>query len=322
MKFLEENFFTISVLIALASGLLWQGAAVSLSQYRSALLFFVMFLVGLEQTLPELAKQFGKLGAISLSLVMSYAVFPILAWAVGYLFFGFGTGTLNHTPLLAGFVVLGAVPTTLTSAVIYTRLDKGNERLALVIVLLSQILCVAITPLLVAFFMNVVSGGVQSLPANALVAGSVASLNVTKMMEQLLIYFLCPLCLGMFFGRFLPLEKIKPYLMRPEQLVVALFVFMGAGRIPAETSYVLIGKTIVAVILIQAAFAIWVRLIIRSYHTKDQTALYYTATQKTLSVGLYLLLTYFPSAAVLPMVLYHLSQLTIGRLYRRFPSKA
>lgn len=267
-----------------------------------------MLLVGLEQTLPELAKQFGKLRAISLSLVMSYAAFPVLAWAVGSLFFGLGVEAHGYVPLLAGFVVLGAVPTTLTSAVIYTRLDKGNDRLALVIVLLSQILCVVVTPSLVAFFMNVVSGGGTT---------SVLAPSVTRMMTQLLMYFLCPLSLGMFLGRFLPLKEIKPYLMRPEQLVVALFVFMGAGRIPAGTSLILIGKTIVAVVLIQAVFAVCVRFVIRSYSPKDQTALFFTATQKTLSVGLYLLLTYFPSAAVLPMVLYHLLQLTIGRLYRR-----
>ena len=55
----------------------------------------------------------------------------------------------------------------------------------------------------------------------------------------------------MILGRFLPLGKIKPYLARPEQLVVALFVFIGAGHIPHDSPWGLVGKTFLAVLLIQ-----------------------------------------------------------------------
>lgn len=278
-------------MLAVGMGLLWPRAATSLAGYRHHFLVTVMFLVGLEHSLPALAQQFKKFHLVLLSLGLSFACFPLLAWIFGRLFFDYGTA-------LAGFVVLGAVPTTLTSAVIYTRLDRGNDRLALVIVLFSQVICVVVTPALMTLFL----------------AKSVR-LDTFHMMQQLLLYFLFPLTLGMMLARFLPLDKIKPYLIRPEQLVVALFVFMGAGHIPHDTPWGLIGKTVVAVILLQMSFVVFVRLVIRRIPAADQTALFFTGTQKTMTVGLYLLLSYFPSAAVLPMVLYHLMQLTIGRLY-------
>ncbi len=297
-SFIQKFFFTIALLLALVCGLIWPQPAVGLAQHRSLLLFVVMFMVGLEQHLPALAAQFRKVGAISLSLILSFIVFPILSWAVAQLFFNFGVGAPLAAPVIAGFVVLGAVPTTLTSAVIYTRLDKGNDRLALIIVLLSQFLCVLVTPALVSLFL-----------------AKTTELNLAQMIIQLCLYFLLPLALGMLCGRFLPLEKLKPYLMRPEQLIVALFVFMGAGHIPRETALSVVAKCFLAVILLQLGYVVLIRLVIKKFNSNDQTALFFTSSQKTLSVGLYLLLSYFPSAAILPMVLYHLLQLTIGRLY-------
>lgn len=262
-----------------------------MSVYRQWLLFGVMMLVGLEQDLPALAREVGKAGAIVLSLGASYLLFPLLAWSVGLLFF-------KDSEIMAGFVVLGAVPVTLTSAVIYTRLDQGNARLALVIVLLSQLVSVVLTPTLVYLFMS-----------------RHVDIALAPMMLSLLEYFLAPLALGMALRRLLHLSWLGHYVALPQQLVIASYVFLGAGHIPHETPVMIILKAILAVIVIQMLVVVIVRFAIRRYPAWDQTALYFTSTQKTLTVGLYLLLNYFPPLAVLPMVLYHLMQLAIGRLY-------
>ncbi len=293
--FLNKYFLALLLTLALIAGFFCPSVSQSFARYRHIFLFVIMFFVGLEQQLSTLLHEGRKFPTIGFSLVFNYGVFSLLAWGCGWLFF-------RGQPIVAGFAVLGAVPVTLTSAVLFTRLDRGNDRLALVIVFLSQVLGVVITPLLIRFFM-----------------ATAIQVDTGRMMGQLLFYFLFPLLLGMVARRFLPLDRLVRYLTRPEQMVIAFFVFVGAGQIPAGSPWGLLGKSLLAVLLLQAVISIVFRGLVKKFPSSDQSALFYTMTQKTLPAGLYLILTYFPGAAIVPMVFYHLAQLTIGPLYWQPP---
>jgi len=295
----NRYFLPLILIVALIAGLLWPALSQHLSQYRHIFLFVIMFFVGLEQQLGALVYESRKAHYVLVSLLLNYICFSLLAWGIGWVFF-------LGNDLFAGFVVLGAVPVTLTSAVVFTRLDRGNAGLALLIVFVSQLVSVALTPQLLSLAQRLFWGGGNVGPA---------AIAIAPMMGQLALYFLCPLFLGMLARRFLPLEKFVCYLTKPEQLVIAFFVFVGAGQIPAGLSLGHFAKVIGVVLLFQALLSVSMRYVVQLFPKKNQTPLFYTATQKTLPAGLYLILNYFSAAAILPMVLYHLAQLTIGRLY-------
>jgi len=298
--------FVILLACALLAGLFLPETSQWLAAYRHIFLFSVMFLVGLEQRPRHLIRESKKWPLVLLSLSLNYFYFSFLAWVTGWVFF-------RGEEMLMGFAVLGAVPVTLTSAVIYTRLDRGNARLALLIVFVGQFLSLLITPALLALFVRLGFGD-----------GSAMTITMGQMMRQLLIYFLLPLCFGMFVRYLLPLKRLIPYLVYPEQLTIALFVFIGAGQIPVEEyshTPLLIGKVILAVLLFQMLLSLSVRGLVRRLPPDDQTPLFFTATQKTLTAGLYIALNYFPATAILPLFFYHLAQLTLGRLYWVPPSR-
>jgi predicted Na+-dependent transporter len=283
--------FLVWMLIAISAGLLWPDEALRLGAYRHYLLITVMFLVGLEQNAVDLVQEVLKAGQVSTSILLSYVLFPLIAWSIAMLFFDSGD-------MLVGFVVLGAVPVTMASAVIYTKMDRGNYRLALLIVFLSQLIGVIVTPFIIYVFLS------RSM-----------SLDVNNIMFHLMVYFLLPLSFGMLAANFLHLGKIKSNLSRPQQFIIATFVFIGVGHIPRSLSMAMLGQVLLAVLIIQMLDVVIVRWVVKRFEPADQTALFFTSTQKTLPAGLYLVLTYFSPVAILPLVLYHILQLAIGRAY-------
>lgn len=299
MAFLGKFFLPLILVAALIAGLFLPELSQWLAGWRHLFLIVIMFFVGLEQRLTAFLQESRKLHWVFLSLLFNYFFFSACAWGVGWLFF-------RDTAVFPGFAVLGAVPVTLTSAVIFTRLDRGNDRLALLIVFFSQVLSIMLSPQLIAWFL-------KSFVQEGTVI--IVSVDVTQMMGQLLYYFLLPLLAGMLVRRSMPLERLIPYLTKPEQLVIAFFVFVGAGRIPSGLSVKTVALLLMAVFLLQIILSLTARLVAGRLPEAEQSPFFYTATQKTLPAGLYLILTYFSAAAILPMVFYHLAQLTIGRLY-------
>src|SRR4051812_9637301 len=61
--------------------------------------------------------------------LMSYGLVPLLAWSATSLF--------ANTDLRIGLMIIASVPCTLVSAVFWTRLARGNEATAMLVILLT-----------------------------------------------------------------------------------------------------------------------------------------------------------------------------------------
>ena len=107
-----------------------------------------------------------------IALIASYGVLPVALVAAGYLFPG-------RTDLQLSMALVGAVPCTLASASIWTRLANGNDALALSMTIVSNVLNCLLGPLVLR-----------------LAVGEKMSLDFVLLMKMLLIVVVLPVTLG------------------------------------------------------------------------------------------------------------------------------
>ena len=89
--------------------------------------------------------RFGALGAIFLA---SYVVTPLLAWAFATLVWG------PESQLSTGLIIMSAMPCTLASALIWTRLAGGNDALALAGTAATNLLNFLIAPMILMLILG------------------------------------------------------------------------------------------------------------------------------------------------------------------------
>ena len=112
-------------------------------------------------------------GRVLSGVVIGYAVVAVL---------GFGASRLlleTSQSLALGILVISAMPTTLASSIIWTRMARGNAALALVMVVASNGLGFLLTPLIL--FLTI---------------GTFMTLSLEEMMGGFALVVLAPLALG------------------------------------------------------------------------------------------------------------------------------
>jgi sodium/bile acid cotransporter 7 len=137
---LQRNWFLIGLALAVTVGILGHGQLDWLAQQkwlRSGTVFVVLFVMTLplkaEAILRVVRQPFPALLASSINL----GLIPPLAWLLS---------PLLPLPLARGLIVAAATPCTVASAAVWTRKAGGNDAVAIMVTVLTNVSCFAITP--------------------------------------------------------------------------------------------------------------------------------------------------------------------------------
>jgi solute carrier family 10 (sodium/bile acid cotransporter), member 7 len=258
-------------------------------------------------TLParHLGQELSRPWAALWALVLSYGLLPAAAWLVGQFLL------LDYR---IGIQIMAAVPCTLASAVLWTRLAGGNEATALLVILLST----ASSWLVTTAWLGLATGT------------SLAGDELFPMMRLLLLTLVVPVTLGQI-GRSLRVlahtaDRFRLGISVVAQLLVLAIILKTAAavglKIQKGNAVLEIGPLLAAALAciglhlgtLGAGLVSSRRL---GFPRPQQVAVAFAASQKTLPVALVLFENYFQSQyplAIMPLLLYHVGQLILDTI--------
>ena len=213
-KFLAGHMQVI-VPICVALGVLFPQQIGVLKPIVPALFAFMTFQGALSNTFHQVAEVFRRPLHLILALLVSAALIPIAAYAMGSLFFG------SNPNLVCGIVLEYSVPVAVT-AFMWISMFGGNGPLALTIILTSSVISPVTIPLTLK-----------------LLLGATVSIDVPSMMQDMAFMIAIPAVLGIVINeltRGWGHEKLSPVLSP-----ACKFMMMGviASNSTAMSEYVL-----------------------------------------------------------------------------------
>lgn len=279
-------------------------------QVGIALLFFFY---GLKLDPAQLRAGLSNWRLHVLIQVTTFLGFPLLVFVL-----------VNFVPGLdpnfaLGISYLGALPSTVSAAVVLVSISGGNVPAAIFNASVSSLLGVVMTP----FWMRVAGGDVAG------------ELDFWASIVDLSIKVVLPVILGLAMHRYL-FPKIKPYLNRLkylDQTVILSIVFTTfsesfSQRIFDSFSWLSLGGLALWMLFILLLVVGILFLLVRalSFSKEDRIAAVFCGSTKSLVHGVAIGKVLFPSAAIfglvlLPVMLYHLQQLILGSILARYYEK-
>jgi sodium/bile acid cotransporter 7 len=258
-------------------------------------------------TLParHLGEELSRPWAALWALVLSNGLLPAAAWLVGQLLL---------PDYRIGLQIIAAVPCTLASAVLWTRLAGGNEATALLVILLST----ASSWLVTTAWLGLATG--RSLAGDELIS----------MMRVLLLTLVAPVTLGQM-GRSIPVlaqtaDRFRLGISVLAQFLVLAIILKTAADVGLKIQQ---GNAVLEFgPLLAAAFAciglhlgtLGVGLVSSrrlGFPRPRQIAVAFASSQKTLPVALLLFESHFQDQfplAIMPLLLYHVGQLILDTI--------
>jgi sodium/bile acid cotransporter 7 len=253
------------------------------------------------------------------AVLISHGLVPVLAWSAGWL--------LPDADLRIGLFIIASVPCTLASAVIWTRLGRGNEATALLVILLTTATSWLTTTAWLAF-------GI----------GGAGAADISGMMQGLALILIVPVGIGQLSRTIGPLvraaTRYKSVLGIVSQLLILVMIVKAAvdvsDKLGERTSALAMGPLLVTAAvclgthLAALAAGFWSSGLLRLGRS-NQIAIAFAGSQKTLPVALLLFDSYYKEdypLALVPMLFYHAGQLVADTMvadmlaHRQWPPDA
>lgn len=304
LPLVRRNWFLLLLLGVLALGM-WLGPVLAdpLKRFpRGVLVAAVMFITALPMSFDQLAQAVRNRSAVGLALLLSTVVAPPMAWLAGFLL---------RDALAVGLVVAASVPCTLASAAVWTRRGGGNDAIALVVTMVTNMGCFVVLPCSLWL----------------LLGQSETKLDALALSLRLLLLVVLPVTLAQLLRR---RTAVLEWAGRQRQqlslaaqlgmLGMVLYGAVGAGqmlrRIDRGTiDWVDWGTLLVVVLGVHLLLfaAGWWGSRLLGHPPSIQLAVAIAGSQKTLMIGLDVALA-FGGLAILPMVAYHVTQLLVDTL--------
>ncbi len=291
--------FNLCLAAVLVLGLLWPGPGLALAEQKRVLIVTVMFLMSVTLPAERLRKAIGNVRGLAVAGLVNHLVLPLACGLLAWVLFP------ERDDLRAGMTILGALPCTLSSATVWTRLARGDDALALTFTVLSNLATIVAVPLWLIVFLG------EALPV-----------PVAQLLTDLAIVVLAPVLVGQVLRRFLGAraDRWKPAISVIARGLVLSIVLVAVSRMQARIhdSPLVVGQLAVvggAVHGVALAAGWWLARGAGLPRT-EQIAVAFAGSQKTLFVGVFLAVEYFPNwpLALLPVTAYHVVQLVIDTL--------
>ncbi|MEM6776007.1 MAG: bile acid:sodium symporter [Planctomycetota bacterium] len=325
---IQRHWFLACLVGALAAAMTWSDGLAPLLRWttlRHGLVFTVMFLAGWTLPLAAVRRAIGRPAASLWAIAINTLLVPVIAMGVGW----------SLAPdWLSGLMVAAWMPCTLASAAVWTRRAGGDDSIALITTVVTNAMCVVVTPLGLAasgWFLWTVSarrpigaaivgsGGTASAP------GFEATIDPMDQFTKLLLLVLLPLTLSQLcrvglFGRFSTsswADRHKSSISSLAQIGILCMVFLGgiaSGQLINRTGIFDVARVVLTTSSIHGiALIVGVLVAIKTgCRRESQIAVGFAGSQKTLMVGLQIAMD--AGVSVIPMIAYHISQLMIDTI--------
>ncbi len=299
MKSIASNWFLLALVVVLVAGFCGAHACrfvVDMTWLKWTVVTITMFFMAWPLEFKHIYHAVTRpLGAI-LATILNLLVIPLMAWPLSH-FLGQELGP--------GLIVAAAVPTTLATGAVWTRRAGGDDSLAIMVTIITNLLCFFVTPAWVYYL-----------------AGNEADqAKFVGTIFKLLYFVVIPMIVGQLV-RFETKSAHwatdhKRWLSLAAQLGVLFMIFLGA-----VSTGIRVSET--ASLNITVSQIIWMILIILFIHLSvcftgmrlakcfglpkpAQIAVGFAGSQKTLMVGLSTAISM--GVTIIPLVTYHALQL-------------
>lgn len=247
-----------------------------------------------------------------LTLGATYLVFPVIGFALALVF-----GSILGTTVTMGLLFLAFLPSTVQSSIAFTSVAGGNIPAAICAASVSNLVGVLLTPLLVALFLHQGGGGF-SLDA------------VGKIGIQLMLPFIVGQMLRPWIGGFIKRHNLITMIVDRGSIMLIVYSAFSASTIsglwtatPLSTLALLLAIVWVFLALIMGAMIAVGNL--AGLNSPERAVLFYCGSTKSLASGLPIATALFSpeviGAIVLPLLIYHMSQLLICALVSQDASR-
>ncbi len=202
-KVLTKYMAVIVILIAALALFVPKSCIWIQSSWVNYLLIIVMFVMGLNMNLEDIAVVFTKPRDLIIGCVVQYVAMPVLAFGLGKMFF-------LDEELLAGLIILGCCPGG-TASNVMTYLSKGESAFSIGMTAVTNLLSPVITPAITYLFLR-----------------KTISVDVKSMILAIIFVVIVPLLLGMVINRILSrlTENVK-YIL-PSVADIAIFLIVAS----------------------------------------------------------------------------------------------
>jgi sodium/bile acid cotransporter 7 len=315
-RFLPDPFIlALLATVGLATLLPADGAAATQVGYvATAAVVLLFFLHGVRLPRESLVAALVHWRLHLSILLATYALFPLFGAALSKVAPG-----LLPAGLWAGVLFLCALPSTVQTSIAYTSMAKGNVAASVASAAASNLLGIALTPLIAGLLLHTQGGAV---PLS----------GIWKVVLQLLLPFVVGHALRPWLAQWATRQrKLLTYSDRLTILLSVYSAFSAAviagiwSTVPPLTLLVL--AAICGLILAAALLATRTIGRLAGFSTADGRTLLYCGTLKSLVSGVPMARVLFPSAEIgaiiLPVMIYHQLQLMIcATIARRQGQKA
>lgn len=311
LVFVHQRWFLLALIAVLWAGMGWPAAMQPIVRWlpSDANVAAVTFIMALPLETSALWRAVRRPGPAWLAVALNSGIAPLLGWLAS---------RLLPPELATGVIVATTVPCTLATAAVWTRRAGGNDAVAFLVTVITNLACFLVVP---AWLRLLVGFGPESVDRRG-------EINYGQIVVGLILLVVLPIVAAQVLRQWRPIEnwaaRRKYGLSYLAQCGVLVMVFVGAvgcgvrlqaasdgAVVSAHNVTVMIGAvTVVHVALLLLGLGLARRLHIGS---ADAIAVAFAGSQKTLMVGAYLALAVGP-LAILPMVAYHAAQLVIDTL--------
>lgn len=313
--FFVRRWFLLCLLVILPGGL-WLGTQLGPDRIdavqsaigglgASILTALILYLMSVTLDNRQLRAALARPAPVVWAVVVNYGLIPLAAWPLSRI--------QLTTDFVVGLLVAASVPCTMAAASVWTRKAGGNDAIPLLVTLITNSFCFVLTPLWLHWTLPQGNGGSIELDTGFL-------------MQKLIVSALLPIAVGQA-TRLVPLlaaaaDRRKSLLGNLAQaciLTIVLWESIKAG--PKISGHASSGAAALALVwgscILLHCGALGGSLVVAKwfrFDLADQVAVAFAASQKTLPIGVYVAAAVSSAGAplaVLPMLMYHASQLFI-----------
>jgi sodium/bile acid cotransporter 7 len=311
LHFLRRRWFLGALIAELVIGMTWPQSIGPWVRWLpgDVLVAATTFVMALPLETAALWRAARRPGPAWLAAGLSSIVAPPLGWLVS---------RMLPVELASGVILATTVPCTLATAAVWTRRAGGNDAVAFLVTIITNLSCFLVVPAWLWLLMG----------RTAQVDIRRAEIDYSQLAVGLVLLVVLPIVVAQILRQW-PIAgswstRHKRQLSQAAQCGVLLMVWIGAVECGEKLAQASQGAPLLAesvFLMIAAVTGVHVTLLlagfglarILQFNRQDAIAVAFSGSQKTLMVGAYLALAVGP-LAILPMVAYHAAQLVIDTL--------
>lgn len=282
-----DRHLLLSMMIASVIGCTWTEPLAASRHWVPWLFAYMTLITSLRCSWSEFKAIARRPGPILLILALLHVLMPLVALGLGQLLLS------GRTELIAGLVLIGAIPIGVTSA-IWTGLAAGDVPLALTAVTVDTILSPILVPAVILLFL-----------------GHAVEIDHGRMITDLLKMIVLPSMIGLTIhdcSREDLYEKAIPLLGPFSRLSLAAVIGINVATIRITMAgggdFGIASVVIVVSILVGSGFFLgWLAPFMLGYTREQIAATVYSIGIRNLSAGLVIAMGHFPPMTVLPVIL-------------------